>query len=939
VLTSYIIQSLAESGKRVIYFFCSSQYTEGSRGAKRDETLTVIRTLIYQLALANTSLFHDILKFRNNSKAPGTISVDYFWELFISCTAKFEQLYCVIDGLDECVDRENEQLLSKLMSLETIPGVRTLIVSRNVPDIYAGYNRPGRNNSCSFRITPADLHEDSESFILAEIKRTRLGDLSQDFQDTIFQKVRSASEGLFLYSRLLLSQLSKTADAEEIRDILGDLPAGLKELYEKIYEQLRLEFASLGATSKYLAKFILAFAVFGARPLRVEEFSEARLVEHGSRILSKGKSTSIYPDKVQNIERLVSPFVEVVGGRIRLIHHSAKQFLEEKSQLDSNQIIMNREHSHQRLLECCLDYLLLSVFREPLTKQRFQNAAKEKLVQDHPFMEYAAQHWSSHLQPDFDTPSPKSAPAVIEFLSSKSFITWVEVAITLSSHLENIGFITSDIEKWIARAPDGHPEVFRLSKWLQDFRKSVYDWFGAIMAHPSEVHYIDDFAPLGSKSHGKNAQKLMAHKEEWSRRIFPCTILDYNYFIRHESMIALARKECDKVSKDHGDDVIAMAIHDWYLGNCLKVLRFAPPSIPNNGWTSIRTIAFSPDGKFIAGTVGPRDTDGPWQLTTYIWPVDGSSEQPIWSHTSDLTESFHFSVLDISFPSVSTILCPSGLHDVGSGKLLTKLPDHFQHDCCSLTFRSGAICVIRSTHTLEVWRVNPVDPECVAFDMESKIHVRHAFGGSLDDEEDSWVIRDISTSGQLVLLTDYTSIVTFNARKEEVHLHYSLEEDNKDIRACFSYDEKKIATFVTGYKGQNYHGILLSPVERTDEAAGAEAPPEFTKVRTYVNMKPPEYISFDFDSDYIHTCSVQRNSMRSMVSVFHTVDCRQEWDEDADWQPRENQEFAIEFSQTADILHVSAIPSPTQPLVLDSSCSFRTRSKDDDDDEYSPGHW
>jgi hypothetical protein len=65
------------------------------------------------------------------------------------------------------------------------------------------------------------------------------------------------------------------------------------------------------------------------------------------------------------------------------------------------------------------------------------------------------------------------------------------------------------------------------------------------------------------------------------------------------------------------------------------------------------------------------------------------------------------------------------------------------------------------------------------------------------------------------------------------------------------------------------------------------------------------------------------------------------WNNDADCEVRdsESQAFVFGFSKSPDILHVSKIPSPFQPLVMDAPSNFRIRAKDDDEDEYKPAHW
>jgi len=94
----------------------------------------------------------------------------------------------------------------------------------------------------------------------------------------------------------------------------------------------------------------------------------------------------------------------------------------------------------------------------------------------------------------------------------------------------------------------------------------------------------------------------MRFEEEKGRRIFPQVDLQYDFFVRHGTMVALASKRC--AGKGSDEDVVAISLHDWHLGNCIKVLRLVrPPGIPEDSAIGFRCLAFSPDGRFIAGSM------------------------------------------------------------------------------------------------------------------------------------------------------------------------------------------------------------------------------------------------------------------------------------------------------------------------------------------------
>jgi hypothetical protein len=319
----------------------------------------------------------------------------------------------------------------------------------------------------------------------------------------------------------------------------------------------------------------------------------------------------------------------------------------------------------------------------------------------------------------------------------------------------------------------------------------------------------------------------MRFEEEKGRRIFPDTMMgQYDFFVRHGSMVALARKKCFNKGSDE-EDVVVISLHDWHLGNCIKVLRLVrPPEIPEDTTIGFRCMAFSPDGQFIAGAIEVWNNEPETEsigITTYVWPVTGSSEKVRWTHTSSPTKSYEWSVSSISFPSPTTLLCPSGLFEIETKQHLADLPPEFTTESCSLTFHGSRVGLIRSNDTLEVWSVDPAGP---SFDMESSMHIRSELGWDPTEDKDTWVIRDIGSSGNIVLLTDYSALVTFDIRTEEFHHYYTVDGSLNDMRACFSPDEKKFVVLIKGYQGLNYHTMLCSSTFNGDQSS-----PEAEKLR------------------------------------------------------------------------------------------------------------
>jgi len=97
---------------------------------------------------------------------------------------------------------------------------------------------------------------------------------------------------------------------------------------------------------------------------------------------------------------------------------------------------------------------------------------------------------------------------------------------------------------------------------------------------------------------------------------------------------------------------------------------------------------------------------------------------------------------------------------------------------------------------------NPSKPNKSAVleqELNCSIDLNLAVGWDMMTDKDTWVIQDIGSSGNIVLLMDYSAVVTFDILTEEFHHYYTVDGTFKDIWACFSADEQKFVVLIKGY--------------------------------------------------------------------------------------------------------------------------------------------
>ena len=134
VLAKLILETLGTecegiAGKQVLYYFCNNRN-------RPDENASFIVTFfIHQLLSDRQSLIDRVLKdtgityILSSSKSPSPWSFESLWSIFETAlnSSKLDEIYCVIDGLDESDRASTREFLSRLPGLlRRVPARRSL---------------------------------------------------------------------------------------------------------------------------------------------------------------------------------------------------------------------------------------------------------------------------------------------------------------------------------------------------------------------------------------------------------------------------------------------------------------------------------------------------------------------------------------------------------------------------------------------------------------------------------------------------------------------------------------------------------------------------------------------------------------------------------------------------------------------------------------------
>ena len=230
VLAATLVKHLQEQNLKTVYFFCSFS------DPTRRKPINVLRSIALQI-LAHLDDIPDRVLSQYKTEIKNHISnlrdivpaVNLVEALLMSCP----RIHIVIDGLDECYDRDREMLLVTLFELlncKLYGVVKWFFTSRNERSIIQMMRMAGAMEICpSKESIESDIRLYLEDQMIAMDKCKHQVDYWT-----------SAAEGNFLWSKLIL-QIMKGDDFicdDDAKEALEKFPKGLTGCYSRSLEQL-----------------------------------------------------------------------------------------------------------------------------------------------------------------------------------------------------------------------------------------------------------------------------------------------------------------------------------------------------------------------------------------------------------------------------------------------------------------------------------------------------------------------------------------------------------------------------------------------------------------------------------------------------------------------------------------------------------------------------
>jgi len=502
ILAGYAIDQLHRSNANCSYFF----FKHGDKSKSR--LGACLRSLAFQMACTNEHVREILLNIQIGESSFDKDNERTVWRKLFSAgifKAQLTRNYWVIDGLDECgnISPFFDLMLAKLD--DSIP-LRILITSRETSELENHFTTLGVHQFHAEGISTADTLPDIKLFV--ETRARSLGVMGDDDRAALVNKVLAKSKGSFLWTVLVLNELSNCYSEEEIKEVLDDVPRDMEPLYQRTLETM-----SQATRGKKLTKAILTWATSSIRPLTTNELDGALKLDVKDNFLNLEKTVTALCGQLVTVD---------IYGKIQMVHETAREFLLRRD-LEFELAIKEKE-AHTQMARACLTYLTGPEMKPPRAGRRGPAMTSPKKRTS--FSNYACEAFSYHLSKS----DPQSSEVLIllhTFLGS-NVLSWIEVVAQTQDLVPLIRTARNLRRYFKIRSAEMSPlgkEMQVIKGWTTDLFRIAAKFADALVLSPSSIFtLILPFCPTEStiyktSTSGRKLSIVGHHNTHWDDRL------------------------------------------------------------------------------------------------------------------------------------------------------------------------------------------------------------------------------------------------------------------------------------------------------------------------------------------------------------------------------------------------------------------------------------
>ncbi|CAF9932101.1 hypothetical protein IMSHALPRED_008796 [Imshaugia aleurites] len=501
----HVIKFIEETnGDCAFFFFKHGDSTKSS-------IAVLLRSLAWQMARVNSDVRQELLAMAEQGHFLDKADEGSVWRnIFAARILRLEwrrPCYWIIDALDEC---SNYHALFPLLSkVQRQHPLRIFLTSRPVQAIRRLFSQE-RFDRIAETISIRDLLEDIRLYLQANAEFLPAEDEVE--RNRLLTRILNRSNGNFLWTYLVLQELSDTLSVQQAYEVLESVPNGMDGLYSRILEALMSN-----PRNRDIAKAVLKWTVCSIRPLTIDELKEALRLDINVTL----------PRLESTLGSITGNLVYVDGdNKAQLAHQTVRPFLtrDHTHGLPTNDFTIIRSRDHLSIGRVCLDYLRGSELK--VTRYR-RGTSSSRTMKRSAFAEYAVQHFSDHIASSHSDDSTILSD-IQAFLSLNS-LTWIEIVAT-TKDLTPIVQAAKNLKAYLDRrakyqAPSGQA-IQDVTAWAADLSRLVASFGKPLMTNPGAIHFLlPPVCPSTSIIHRSFAnyprpvRVLGLSEDEWDDRI------------------------------------------------------------------------------------------------------------------------------------------------------------------------------------------------------------------------------------------------------------------------------------------------------------------------------------------------------------------------------------------------------------------------------------
>ncbi|KAL1985679.1 hypothetical protein VTN96DRAFT_7546 [Rasamsonia emersonii] len=382
---------------------------------------------------------------------------------------EFPASYIVLDGLDECPDREGLLgVLTKIVRWE-LENLHMIVLSRDEPDI-----RRSLEDICNEKDTvclrSGLVDEDIGRYVrhrLANDKKLRRWHKDHEIRQEIETKLIEKAQGMFRWAACQMDMLANSINRSLLRKYLRNLPPTLGETYERIL-------CGIDDVYREYARNVLRWLAFSARPLYVEEVAEVVAISdddcpHFDRdaVLEDPMDVlSICPSLITVVgipiigpapKEFAEEGIPLEQKSFTLAHYSVKEYLLSDliQKSSASAFWINETAAHSFIAKSCLAYI--SQFRD-------KDSVDTETGEQFKLAIYAAEFWPHHVRASGkDATSTYDLAMELLSLKNDNYVNWFRLFDMDHSRDMNLTLTSEDIPAPLyAVSSAGLTEIARL---------------------------------------------------------------------------------------------------------------------------------------------------------------------------------------------------------------------------------------------------------------------------------------------------------------------------------------------------------------------------------------------------------------------------------------------------------------------------------------------